>query len=491
MERSAGILMPIFSLPSNYGIGSLGKEAYKFVDFLVEAKQSYWQILPIGPTSYGDSPYQTFSSYAGNPYFIDLDLLVQDKLLDKIDLKEAIDRNDYIDYGRLYETRFKILFKAYQNGIEIYKEDFSEFINNNPFIREYALFMALKEKFGMKSWIEWPDEDIRKRKEEALNKYKELLKERIEFYEFLQFLFFKQFSKLKEYMNIKGIKLIGDIPIYIPLDSCDCWMNPECFDLDEDYMPLKVAGVPPDYFSEDGQLWGNPIYNYDYMKSNGYKWWIDRIGFSSKIYDVIRIDHFRGFESFWAVPYGDKTAKNGKWVKGPGMDLLNVFKNWFSGVSFIAEDLGYHSDSVQKMLDDFGFPGMKVLEFGFDSREPSNHAPHAYIKNCVCYVGTHDNSTIMGWLSAADKDDVKQAFKYLGLSDTKDFNYHMIRAGMMSVADLFVAQIQDYLGLDDRARINTPGTLGTNWKWRMNFNMLSDDLALKIKDLTKMYERCD
>ena len=492
MKRSAGILLPISSLPSNYGIGTLGKEAYKFVDFLVKAKQSYWQVLPIGQTSYGDSPYQSFSSYAGNPYFIDLDLLVEDKLLDRKDLKDLVVSNcDYVDYGHLFNTRFSILYKAYLNGKDRDKEEVETFLNENPFIKDYAFYMSIKEHFNMKSWIDWDDEDIRKRTNEAIGKYKALLKDRIEFYEYIQYLFFKQFKDLKEYMSIYNIKLIGDIPIYIALDSADCWMNPECFDLDENYVPRNVAGVPPDYFTADGQLWGNPLYNYDYMKTNGYKWWIDRIGFASKIYDVIRIDHFRGFESYWAVPYGDKTARNGKWIKGPDMDLVSVFTNWFSNTEFIAEDLGYHTPEVQRLLDNSGLPGMKVLEFGFDSREASNHAPHAYIENSVCYVGTHDNSTIIGWLSAVDKNDVKYCLEYLGLKDTKDFNWQMIRTGMMSVANLFVGQIQDYLGLDDKARINKPGSVGDNWKWRMKKDALNASLAKKIARLTKMYERCD
>ena len=492
MKRSAGILMPISSLPSNYGIGTFGKAAYDFVDFLVESKQTYWQVLPIGPTSYGDSPYQSFSSFAGNPYFIDLDLLCEDGLLDKKDLNSIkIKDNNYIDYGWLFETRFNTLFKAYINGKEKYSKEFNEFISNNQNVCEYALYMAIKEFFDMKSWIDWPDEKIRKRDLNSINEYKNKLSIRIEFYEFVQFLFFKQFNNLKNYMNLKGIKLIGDIPIYIALDSCDCWLNPECFELDDEYIPTAVAGVPPDYFTEDGQLWGNPLYRYDYMRNNGYKWWIDRIGAATKLYDVIRIDHFRGFESYWSVPYGDKTAKNGKWVKGPGMELVSIFKNWFSNIEFIAEDLGYHTPEVQQLLDDSGFPGMKVLEFGFDSREASNHAPHAYSKNSVCYVGTHDNSTIIGWLDAANKEDVKLALKYLGLKDRTDFNWHMIRSGMMSVSKLFIAQIQDYLGLDDSARINKPGSIGNNWKWRMKKGMINKKLSRKIAELTIMYDRYD
>lgn len=492
MKRSAGILMPISSLPSNYGIGTLGKAAYDFVDFLYDSKQTYWQVLPIGPTSYGDSPYQSFSSYAGNPYFIDLDFLVKDGLLKRNDLKDIEVKNEsYVDYGYLFETRFTILYKAYLNGIENDRNELCKFLKTNRFINDYALFMSLKEHFNNKSWIDWEDERIKKREVESINEYSELLKDRIEFYQYIQFLFFKQFNNLKEYMNLKGIKLIGDIPIYIALDSCDCWMNPECFLLENNYIPKVVAGVPPDYFTADGQLWGNPIYNYKHMKSNGYKWWIDRIGFASRVYDVIRLDHFRGFESFWAVPYGDKTARNGKWIKGPNMELLNIFKNWFNNTEFISEDLGYHTKEVQQMLDNFGFPGMKVLEFGFDSRESSNHAPHAYCENSVCYVGTHDNSTIIGWLDAANKEDVKLALKYLGLKDRTDFNWHMIRSGMMSVSKLFIAQIQDYLGLDDSARINKPGSIGNNWKWRMKKGMINRKLSSKIAELTIMYDRYD
>ena len=491
MKRSSGVLLHISSLPSDYGIGTLGKEAYNFVDTLKKAGQSYWQILPIGPTSFGDSPYQSFSSYAGNPYFIDLDILVEEGLLIKKDLKEikVVDENN-VDYGYLYETRLNILYKAYLNGIQIDRNKLEQFIFDNPKLKDYAFFMALKENFGMVSWNEWPDNDIRKRRKEAIDKYSELLNERIEFYEYIQFLFFKQFYNLKKYMNDKGIKLIGDIPIYVSYDSCDCWMNPEYFELDEDLIPTSVAGCPPDYFTADGQLWGNPLYNYSKMKEDGYKWWIERIGINTKFFDVIRIDHFRGFESYWSVPYRDETARNGKWIKGPNMELLNIFKNWFYGTEFIVEDLGYHTPEVQKMLDDFGYPGMKVLEFGFDSREESNHAPEFCKENSICYVGTHDNSTIMGWLTAANKDDVKCALKYLNTRTTKDFNWKMIKVGMKTKSVIFVCQLQDYLGLDDSARMNTPGTFGNNWKWRMNKKSINNRLIKRIRNITIENERC-
>ena len=482
--------MPIFSLPSNYGIGTLGKEAYKFVDFLKEAKQKYWQILPIGPISYGDSPYSSFSTYAGNPYYIDLDLLVEDGLLKKSDLKKIkVKKNTEVDYEYLYNNRFIILYKAYQNGYLKDKKKVDRFIFNNFWVKDYALFMAIKKHFNMKSWKEWPDNDIRFRKQSAIKYYSELLKDDIQFYSYLQYLFFKQFNELKKYINKSGIKLIGDIPIYVPLDSSDCWSNPKCFQLDDNYIPTKVSGVPPDYFSKDGQLWGNPLYDWNYMKKNNYKWWIDRLSEAGKIYDIVRIDHFRGFEAYWAVPYGAKTAKNGKWIKGPNMDFLNIVKKKCKNIEFISEDLGYHTDGVQKMLDEFGYPGMKVLEFGFDSRDVSNQAPHAYTQNCVCYIGTHDNSTAIGWFKNSKKEDANFCKKYLGLNKKEGYNWGLIRAGMCSPAVLFVTQLQDYLSYDDKCRINIPGTLGCNWKWRLEKGKLTKTLSKKIAQYTYMYGR--
>ena len=484
IKRSAGILLPISSLPSNYGIGTLGKKAYEFVDFLKEAKQSYWQVLPIGPTSYGDSPYQSFSSFAGNPYFIDLDLLVKDRLLSKDDLKHIKVKNiKKIDYGYLYENRYPLLYKAYLKGKKRYRNKVNEFERNNKWLFDYALFMALKKYFNNKSWLEWPDEDIRKRDPKAMNKYSNLLKDDIEFYEFIQYLFYVQYHDLKEYSNKKGIKIIGDLPIYIAMDSCEIWKDPSEFQLDEDLKPTLVAGVPPDYFSKEGQLWGNPLYNWEYMKTNGYRWWIERIDGISKYFDAIRIDHFRGFQEYWAVPAYEKTAKNGHWVFGPSIDFVSVIRNWFPHLQFIAEDLGIISEDVTRLLEASGFPGMRVLQFGMTPDGSSYHCPHNHIENSVCYVSTHDNVPIMGWVKSVKKKDLNYAIRYYGLNEEEGYNYGFIRAGMASVADLFICQIQDYLGLDEKATINNPGTLG-NWTWRLTDKQLNKSLAKKIAQLT-------
>ena len=491
ITRSAGILLPISSLPSNYGIGTLGKEAYRFVDFLVKANQSYWQVLPVGHTSYGDSPYQSFSSFAGNPYFIDLDLLEEDGLINEKDLKKIrINDPGYIDYGALYVNRYPLLYKAYQNGKEKYSEEFRQFVHENEnWLEDYALFMSVKKYFGMRSWLEWEDDDIRLRKPEAVSRYQEMLEDDIRFYEFLQFLFYRQFVDLKRYANQKGIKIIGDLPIYIAMDSCEVWADSRQFQLDEKTkQPKEVAGVQPDYFSKNGQLWGNPLYDWKYMKSTGYKWWLERVEGVSKYFDVIRIDHFRGFEDYWAVPYGEKTAKNGHWVKGPSTDFITVLRDWFARIEFIAEDLGVISDEVVHLLKASGFPGMRVLEFGMAPDGSSYHSPHNHSQNCVCYISTHDNVPIMGWLKKAKKKDLKYAKQYYGLNEEEGYNFGFIRAGMSSVAVLFVAQIQDYLGLGEEATMNVPGTLN-NWRWRLKKGQLNQKLAKKIADITKAYAR--
>ena len=491
MYRAGGILLPISALPSPYGIGTLGKAAYAFADFLHAAGQRYWQLLPLGPTSYGDSPYQSFSTFAGNPYFIDLDLLAEEGLLDKEDLAAADWGNDprYVDYGKIYEVRFDVLRRAFLRGRERDREAVERFQAENPWLKNYALYMAVKAHFGMKSWLEWPDEAIRVRAPEAVARYEKELAEDVAFYTYLQYLFFKQWGELREYIHSLGIRIIGDLPIYVAMDSADVWAEPEFFQLGEGNIPTEVSGVPPDYFSADGQLWGNPLYDYDRMRQDGFGWWIRRVEGASRLFDVIRIDHFRGLESYWAVPYGAETAREGRWRKGPGMDLVGVLTQWFHGLDIIAEDLGFLTPEVHQLLRDSGLPGMKVLEFAFDAREPSNYLPHTYERNCVCYVGTHDNETVMQWREQADRADVTFARKYLGLNEAEGFHWGMIRGGMSSVADTFVAQMQDYLGLGAEGRMNTPGTLGNNWRWRLLPGEASPALARKIRRYAHMYGR--
>ena len=484
--------MPIFALPSPYGIGTLGKAARDFIDFLEASKQAWWQILPVGPTSYGDSPYQSPSTHAGNPYFIDLDILVEKGLLEQSEIDSLFWGNNpgFVDYGALYKNRYSLLQKACERGwdrdfnrIEVFKK------LNEYWLFDYALFMALKRHFNMLSWLEWPDEDIRLRKSEAINYYTEKLADDIRLFIYIQFLFFEQWNELRQYAHEHSVGIIGDLPIYVALDSVDVWASPESFRLDEKGFPTEVAGVPPDQFTVDGQLWGNPLYDYEIMQKNGYNWWIKRIESTTKLYDVIRIDHFRGFESFWAVPYGEKTAMNGRWVKGPGMSLISVLKNRFENISFIAEDLGYPSEEVVKLLKDSEFPGMKVLEFAFDSNDNSVYLPHAYNENCVCYTGTHDNDTLKGWLWQISPDDLNKAENYLGLNEREGYVRGIIRGGMSSVAQLFVAQMQDYLELSNEARINIPGTQEGNWRWRMLSDQIPNDLSDRISYITKLYNR--
>ena len=489
MERSSGILLPISSLPSPYGIGTLGKEARAFVDFLAKAKQRWWQILPVGPTSYGDSPYQSFSAYAGNPYFIDLEQLIDIGLLNKDEVEGCDWGSDpgKVDYGKIYESRFALLEKASRKGWERYGAEIEAFISQNKsWLPDYALFMALKRANGMQAWTAWP-EDVRMREPQALEKAREERQEDIRLFPFIQFGFSQQWRSLKAYAHEKNVGIIGDMPIYVAMDSADVWAAPKSFQLDSRNVHTEVSGGPPDSFTADGQLWGNPLYNWEAMKADGYGWWIRRIAGASKLYDVIRIDHFRGFESYWAVPGDAKTAKDGHWVKGPGMDLLGVLKRWFPDLEFIAEDLGYLTPEVKQLLEDFGFPGMKVLEFAFDSREPSNYLPHTYHHNCVCYAGTHDNAPLARWRKEAAKEDIAMATQYLGLNRSEGFIRGVLRGGMSSVADLFVAQMQDYL--EDTGRINTPGVASGNWQWRLTEGKLTDELAADIAAMTTIYGR--
>lgn len=491
--RASGILMPIFSLPSRYGIGSFSKSAYQFVDMLKKAGQKYWQILPLCPTSYGDSPYQSFSTYAGNPYFIDLDQLIEEKLLTRKEC-QACDFGDDpqdIDYGKLYENRFKLLRKAYEKANVGEDQEFEAYRRENAWwLDDYALFMAVKDQFDGVAWNEWA-EDIRLRWSNAMDYYRRELYYEIEFYSYLQFVFMKQWKKLKNYANINGIEIIGDIPIYVAFDSADAWANPELFQFDAENLPTAVAGCPPDGFSADGQLWGNPLYRWDYHRETGFDWWIRRIAYCSELYDVVRIDHFRGFDEYYSIPYGDTTARNGHWEKGPGIALFEAAKNRLGELNIIAEDLGYITDSVKKLVADSGFPGMKVLEFAFDSREKSDYLPYTYEKNSVVYTGTHDNETIAGWYAGLDKSDLKMCTDYMNIDRIpgKEYHWDFIRLAMLSVSDLCVIPIQDYLGLDNRARINHPSTLGTNWRWRLAKGQLSASLLKEIREMTRISGR--
>lgn len=494
LKRCSGILLPVSSLPSKYGIGCFSKSAYEFVDKLKDAGQTYWQILPLGPTGYGDSPYQSFSSFSGNPYFISLDDFINDGLLSAEECEISDCSGLDIDYHHLYNTRYTLLFKAYKRSDIINKPQYIEFCSKNAqWLDDYALFMAVKEHFGGVSWDLW-DDDIRTRTDSAIREYSELLKEQIEFQRFMQFHFSEQWDRLKTYANCNGIKIIGDIPIYAAFDSADVWSNPELFNLNDDRLPTAVAGCPPDGFSADGQLWGNPLYNWDYHKSTGYEWWINRLSHCFKIYDVVRVDHFRGFDEYYSIPYGDKTAVNGHWEKGPGMDLFNAVHKSLGNRDIIAEDLGFVTDSVRKLVSDSGFPNMKVLEFAFDSRDSgssNDYLPHNYNKNCVAYTGTHDNQTIVSWLGTIKDEELSLVREYLCDYHTTvgELYIPLICLIMRSRADVCIIPMQDWLGLDDSARMNTPSTLGGNWQWRMNKTDFNDNLIDKIKRITRLYGR--
>ncbi|WP_160683396.1 4-alpha-glucanotransferase [Clostridium sp. C2-6-12] len=501
MKRSSGIIMHIASLPGKYGIGTFGKEAYEFSDFLKKAHQKYWQILPLGPTSFGDSPYQSFSAFAGNPYFIDFDILREDGLLEKEDYASVNFGKDPedIEYGVIFKEKFKVLRKAYENfklnkAKDAKEADYmKEFQEREAYwLEDYALYMAVKVHFKLKSWQNW-DEDIRLREVEAVSKYKKLLSDEIRYWEFLQYEFYKQWTALKSYVNDLGIEIIGDMPIYVSEDSADVWANPEAFLLHKKTLkPLKVAGCPPDIFAATGQLWGNPIYDWNYMEKTDYSWWVDRIKQSLNLYDVLRIDHFKGFESYWAIPYGDETAENGEWVKGPGIKVFNAIRRELGDVNIIAEDLGTLTEETIKLRNDTGYPGMKILTFAFDSDNLNPFLPHNYEKNFIVYTGTHDNDTVRGWMeTSAPKEHVKKAIDYLKLTKEEGYNWGFIRGAWSSVADVAIAQVQDFLDLGNKARINMPSTLGINWRWRVQKNACTEELAEKIHKITEVYGRCE
>ena len=490
--RKSGILMHITSLPGPYGVGSMGKTAYDFVDFLAAAGQSYWQILPLNPTGYGDSPYQSFSTFAGNHYLIDLDTLVSERLLLPQEL-EGIDwgkREDRVDFGKLYTERTRLL-KLAHSRFEVTPE-YLDFVRDNAiWLEDYALFMAIKEHFHGRDWQNW-SVSLLMRLPPVMAAYRDELGDSIRFQYFLQFEFFRQWRALRSYANSRGIKIIGDVPIYVPLDSADVWANPELFQLDPSRRPTVVAGCPPDSFTADGQLWGNPIYNWERHHAERYHWWIRRMKAAARMYDVVRFDHFRGFESYWAVPAGDKTAASGSWMKGPGMDFVGAIKRALPDLPIIAEDLGFVTEEVKQLLADSGYPGMKVMEFAFDTREESSkyYLPHVYPVNSVVYSGTHDNLTLQQWFDEAAPEDVRSAVGYLGLNESEGYTWGMIRGAMGSVSKLCIIQMQDYLGLGAEGRMNHPGTLTTaNWTWRAKEGFASADLAEKIRTITERYGR--
>lgn len=493
MQRCAGVLMSISSLPSPYGFGTIGKSAYDFADFLKKAGQKIWQILPVGPTSYGDSPYQSFSTYAGNPYMIDIDFLVRDGLLTEKDLedREWGENPEAVDYAQIYQTRFEVLrcaFKRFKKSDVDYKKFVKE---NSSWLEDYALYMAVKKNNDMKAWTEWEDEDIKLRKPEAIEKYTKELKPEIDFWKFVQFTFYKQWNEFRAYVNGLGIQIMGDMPIYVAMDSADTWANSDVFWLDEDKQPVCVAGCPPDYFSATGQLWGNPLYDWDYLEKTNYEWWFARIKSASNLFDIVRIDHFRAFDSYYAIPFPAENAIGGEWLEGPGIKFFEKMKSAIGDFPIVAEDLGSLTDGVRQLLKDSGYPGMKVLEFAFDSGEENDYLPKNYTENSVVYSGTHDNDTIMGWFSTANEQDVAFARDYCNLNEEEGYNWGIIRTAYASVSKYAIIQMQDILGLGTEARMNIPSTLGGNWIWRINSEALTDELAAKLRALATTYSRLE
>ena len=489
--RESGILMHITSLPGPYGVGTMGKQAFAFVDFLEAAGQSWWQILPLNPTGYGDSPYQSCSTFAGNHYLIDLDLLVEEGLLKKKELDDITWNlsETKVSFGLLYNHRLKVLRLAYdrfkdQKALDAFCKE------NSAWLPDFGLFMAIKNRFGGKPWYDW-DADLKFRKASALNQAKKELADEINFYCFVQYLFFKQWKTLRTYAHSQGIRIIGDVPIYVPYDSVDVWTNPGQFQLDEKLDPVAVAGCPPDGFTEDGQLWGNPLYRWDVMEKDGFRWWIQRLAAAGEMYDVVRLDHFRGLESYWSVPYGDKTARNGKWVKGPDLAFVKAIHRGLPKLEMIAEDLGYMTQEVMDLRDASGYPGMKVLQFAFDPKEPSDYLPHTYTRNTVCYTGTHDNMTMRQWFDTATEEEVKLATAYMHLTPDEGPVWGSIRTAMASVSDICVIQMQDFVEFGGEARMNFPGTLSdSNWTWRAKYDIMSLTLSERIYQMAKLYGRC-
>lgn len=494
MKRGSGVLLHISSLPSAYGIGTLGRAAYEFVDFLKRAGQTYWQVLPISPTGYGNSPYQSYSTFAGNPYFIDLDMLSEDGNLDPSSYRDIkwFDDPENVDYGALFENRFKVLREAYDSDREELKEELYKFRTDEAYwIENYAMFMAVKYENNLKPYWEW-DDDIKLRDPKTMTETYSRLSDEIEFWVYVQYRFFQQWTKLKEYANKQGVKIIGDIPIYVAEDSADAWAHNEVLQLNDKNKPIKVAGCPPDYFSPKGQLWGNPLYDWKYLEKTGYEWWVERIRGMFRLFDVVRIDHFRAFSEYYAIPFGDKDATRGKWEKGPGGEFFDALKAELGEeLPIIAEDLGMIDDKVRDLLKYTKFPGMKVLQFAFCSDNENEYLPHNYNKNCVAYIGTHDNDTLIGWLKNGEKNEIEYAKAYMRLNEEEGVHIGAVKTLMASPADVAVVTMQDILALDTRARMNVPSEPSGNWQWRLTLNwVFFDDTAEWIKKITETYGRC-
>jgi 4-alpha-glucanotransferase len=490
-KRGAGILLPVSSIPANYGIGTCGAEAFQLIDFLKEAGQSYWQVLPLGPTSFGDSPYQSFSAFAGNPYFIDLNILIDEKLLtaDEVSSFDWGSNTTDVDYAKIFNSRIKVLHMAFLRSTHKSTNEFQIFLKENEYwLEDYCLFMALKFEFDNRSWQFWPRE-IRFHELEAVDAYKKQLKVETEFWKFCQFKFFEQWSKIKKYANLNGIKIIGDIPIYAALDSADVWTHSELFQLDQERKPIKVAGVPPDAFSKGGQLWGNPLYDWEAMEQSDFNWWKMRMAYSSKIYDIIRIDHFIGMVRYFAIPAENTTAVGGAWQPGPGSKLTDAIDSAIGSAQVIAEDLGVVVPAVKRLLRKTGYPSMKVLQFAFDGSPLNEHLPCNYTKHLVVYGGTHDNDTLVGYFEKMKAKDRRYAKDYLGVKRTKDLPKALLRAAYASVANTVIFQAQDILLLPNTARMNFPSTLGFNWRWRLEKGQLTEELAEQLNHLAQIYGR--
>jgi 4-alpha-glucanotransferase len=490
--RASGILMHITSLPSPYGIGTFGAGAQRFVDWLAAGGQKFWQVLPMGPTGYGNSPYQSFSTFAGNPLLIDLDDLCDSGLLTRKECEDAEFGADphFVDFEKVSRSKFALLRQAYRS----FQEDvgYLAFIGEEEaWLDDYALFMSIKQARGQKSWLTW-ERELRLRVPEAMDKARDEYVDEINFWKFLQYTFLRQWRKLRRYANSKGIRIIGDIPIYVSPDSANVWANPALFELDDDCKPVRVAGVPPDYFSKTGQLWGNPLYNWEAMKREDYLWWATRIRKAGDLFDVVRIDHFRAFDTYYAIPAYEKTAENGKWENGPGMAIFEAVRRQLgqNQPHIIAEDLGEIFDSTVKLLRESGYPGMKILQFAFNpNNEDSSFLPHNYARNCVAYPGTHDNNTTAGWYKTADKKTRRMARHYLKPLPFEPIPYAFMRSLYASAADTVIIPLQDILCLGEKARMNIPSTVGNNWIWRIKPGILSARKAKRLADLTQTYFR--